>query len=262
MRTAPNTVRWMVLTGADEAVTLLNQAARMHGFRSLRAAAGEVLIEVPRSLRKRRPASRVAGHVTPTQSGTEIVWACGDEKHRSNEYLLSLEESLPAGLLYYHGLVEATAASETLFEGKRAFRNVVDILGHDESVVAVASGKIGDETGIVALTDRRLLFVNDGVLGLPPLLEAPLDSIGTLTLGKRSSGETITIMHASDGVVISHMGYHGDGHGIVTKFRELINDRARTPASSPVQHDNEDRFDREDQPKPANGKRANIPGPK
>ncbi|MEC5181904.1 hypothetical protein [Arthrobacter sp. CG_A4] len=258
MGAVPNTVRWMVLADADEAMTLLNQAARMNGYRVLPPAVGEVIIEVPRSLLKRRPASHLAGSVAQTKRGTEIVWACGDDKHRSNDYLLSLEESLPAGVLYYHGIVEAAAASGVLFEGKKPFRNVVDTLGPDESVVAVARGKLGDDAGIVALTDRRLLFVEDGSLGPPPGLDAPLDSIGTLALGKRTTGETVGIMLASATVVISHMGYHGDGHGIVAKFRKLMKERARTPVISPVRHDDEERFGREEQQKPANGKSANT----
>ncbi|RNL59167.1 hypothetical protein [Arthrobacter oryzae] len=261
MDTVPDTVRWLVLAGADEAMSLLHQAARMNGFRFLPRAAGEVLIEIPRSLFKRRPISRITGHATPTQSGTEIVWACGDEKHRAGEFLLCLEESLPDGTLDYHGLVEAAAASGVLFEGKKAYRNIVNSLRADESVLAVASGEIGEAAGIVALTDRRLLVVNVGVLGPPPLLEAPLDSIGTLTLGKKSSGETVTVGLGPDGVVISRMGYSGDGHVIVAKFRELMNDRARTPAISFVPHDAEGRFDRAEQPNPANGKSTNIQGP-
>ncbi len=258
MGAVPDTVRWMVLTDADEAVALLKQAARVNGFRYLSPAAGEVLIDIPRSLLKRRPASRLAGYLTPTKSGTEIIWACADAKHRSNGYLLSLEESLPAGMLYYHGVVEAAAASGALFEGIKAFRNVVDTLRPDESVGAVARGMIGDDAGNLALTDQRLLFIKDGAIGPPPLLEAPLDSIGTLVLGKKTTGETVRIMRDSATVDISHMGYHGGGHGIVAKFRELMKDRARTPPTFPARHDDEDCFDRDEQRKPANGKSANT----
>lgn len=231
----PHTIRWIVLTEPEEAMTLLGHAAHTHGFRSLPPEESEVIIEVPRSLFKRRPGARLAGSVTPTRHGTEIIWTCGDDKHRASDYLLILEESLPAGALYYHGMAEAAVASGVLCDGKRDFRSVVDHLGTDELMVAIARGKFGEEAGIVALTDRRLLFVKSGAAGSAPLIDSPLDAIGTPALGKKSTGETLRILPAPATVVISHLG-HGEGHSIVAKFRELMKERARTPAIFPIRH--------------------------
>lgn len=240
MGATPRTVRWKFRTDADEAITLLGQAAQINGFKSPSLEEkGRVLIEIPRSLRKRRASSRLAGSVSQTEGGTKIIWTCGDEKHRSKELLLSLEEALPAGTLQYQGMVEAVTASGLTFEGKTIFRNVVDTLESSESVVAIGTGRLGNNTGIVGLTDRRLLFVEDGMLGRAPLLDAPLDSISTLALGKKVTGETLKVVLAQATILISHMG-HSEGHGIAAKFRELRHDRTRGPALRGGQCDHQD----------------------
>ena len=137
---APQTVRWTVLASKDEALALLDAAARKNGFRPPLHEAPGILLEIPRSLRKRRPASRLAGAVTETERGTEIHWTCGEDTQRAHEHLLGVEEALPDGKMYYHGMDEASAASGVVLEGRQAFRNVVRNLGGDEWVLAVARG--------------------------------------------------------------------------------------------------------------------------
>ena len=95
-------------------------------------------------------------------------------------------------------------------------------------------GKLASEAGIVALTDQRLLFVKGDVLGTARL-DAPLDSIGGLVLGKKSSGETLRIGVGPATVIISQMG-HGEGHGITAKFRERMKSAPARPRSSPYRN--------------------------
>lgn len=212
-------------------MTLLSQAAQIKGFRSPSLAeTNTVLIEIPRSFRKRRASSLLIGSVSQTDCGTEIIWTCGDNKHRSKHHLLSLEEALPAGTLHYQGIVEAVTASGLVFEGKTIFPNVVDTLGYSESVVAIGTGRLGNIIGVLGLTDQRLLFVEDGILGPQPLLDAPLRSLKALALGKKVTVETLKVVLAQAAILISHMG-HSEGHGIAAKFRELRHERTR-PRSS------------------------------
>ena len=230
---APQTVLWTVLAGKEEALALLGVAARKNGFRPPSFEAYGVLLEIPRSLRKRRPAARLAGAVTETERGTAIHWSSGEDIQREHGHLLSVEEALPAGKIYYHGMEEACAASGLVFEGRLAFRNVVRSLAGDERVLAVAKGKLASESGIVALTDQRLLFVQNDVLG-SPTLNVPLCSIGGIVLGKKSTGETLRIGIKPATVMISHMG-HGEGHGITAKFRKRMNELSRTTPVFPMQ---------------------------
>jgi hypothetical protein len=229
---APQTVHWTVLADTDEALALLDIAARSNGFGSPTLEASGVRLEIPRSLRKRRPASRLAGAVTQTERGTEIIWTCGADTLRAQEYLLAVEAALPAGKMQYHGMIEAAAASGVVLEGRTAFRNVVGNLGRDELVLAVARGWLDSEACVLAMTDQRLLLVKDDALG-HPRLDAPLDSIGGLVLGKKSTGETVRIRIGPATVTISHMG-HGEGHGITAKFRQWMTERARTTLSIPA----------------------------
>ncbi|HEX9155310.1 MAG TPA: hypothetical protein VF819_07075 [Nitrospira sp.] len=231
---APQTVLWTVLAGKEEAQALLGAAARKNGFRPTYLESSGVLLEIPRSLRKRRPASRLTGAVTETGRGTAICWSSGeDDIQRAYEYLLSIEGALPAGKIYYHGMREACAASGLVFEGPRVFRNVARSLVGDEWVLAVAKGKLASDSGIVVLTDQRLMFLQDDVLGCV-LLDAPLDSIGGLVLGKKSTGEILRIGLGPATVIVSHMG-HGEGHGITATFRERMNELSRTIPMFPVQ---------------------------
>jgi hypothetical protein len=231
---APQTVLWTVLAGKEETLALLGAAARKNGFRPTSLEAPAVLLKIPRSLRKRRPASRLAGAVTETERGTAICWTGGeDDIQRASEYLLGVKEALPAGKIYYHGMHEACAASGLVFDGPRVFRNVVRNLVGDEWVLAVAKGKLASESGIVALTDQRLMFVQDDLLGRV-LLNAPLDSIGGLVLGKKSTGEILRIGLGPATVIVSHMG-HGEGHGITATFRKRMNELSRTTPMFPVQ---------------------------
>ena len=229
---SPQTVHWTVLADKDEALALLDTAARSNGFGSPTLEASGVLLVIPRSLRKRRSASRLAGAVTKTERGTEITWACGADTLRAREYLLGVEAALPAGKMQYHGMTEAAAASGVVLEGRTAFRNVVGNLGRDELVLAVARGWLDSEAGVLAMTDQRLLLVKNDALG-QPRLDAPLHSIGGLVLGKKSTGETLRISIGPATVSISHMG-HGEGHGITAGFRQQMTERARTTASIPA----------------------------
>jgi hypothetical protein len=221
----------------NEALALLDAAARTNGFRPLHDAPG-ILLEIPRSLRMRRPACRLPGAVTETERGTEIHWTGGEDMPRALKHLLGVEEAMPDGKMYYHGMDEASAVSGVVLEGRQAFRNVVRNLGGDEWVLAVAQGKLASEAGIVALTEQRLLFVKGDGLGTARLgtarLDAPLDSGGGLVLGKKSSGETLRIRAGPATVIISQMG-HGEGHGITEKFRERMKERARTTPILPAQ---------------------------
>lgn len=224
---------WTILASKDETLALLGLAARKNGFRTLVLEPPGIVLEISRSLHRRRPASRLGGALTETERGTAIRWSSTDETPRAHEHLLSVEEALPAGKIDYRGMDEASKASGLVLEGRRAFRNVLRKLVGDEWVLAVARGKLASEAGIVALTDQRLLLVQDNHLG-SLLLDVPLDSIGGLVLGKKSTGETLRIGPSPSSVLISHLG-HGEGHGITAKFREHMKELSRTTPMFPLE---------------------------
>ena len=118
MRTAPGTVLWTTLTDANEALPLIRHAAEDAGFTMKDQPAAELCIDVPRSLRRRRRASRLTGSPVAAGRRTEILWTSEDGEAELREHLLAVEESLPEGVMYYHGLTDAAARAGLTFEGK------------------------------------------------------------------------------------------------------------------------------------------------
>jgi hypothetical protein len=57
-------------------------------------------------------------------------------------------------------------------------------------------------------------------------------------MGKRSTGETITIVKAGRTTKIARLG-HGEGYGIAHVFRDTVNERARYSPAGETQPDSE-----------------------
>jgi hypothetical protein len=220
----PQKVRWVVKAGKAETVALLDAASRTNGFK-LRSNTSGLSIEIPRSLRKRRPAARLAGSMAITEDGTEIHWDCGPDMKRASDHLADIEAAFPEGRMHYHGMVEVSAEAGLVFEGSRTFRAVADSLESDEWVLAVAKGR-SDEACVLVLTERRVLLVADGP-GHFPLLDAPLDSIAAMTLGKKRTGETLRVSLPRTALLVTHLG-HGEGHCVASTFRLRKQEMART----------------------------------
>lgn len=226
--TTHQAVRWIVKADAAETITLLDAASRRNGFR-LNSSKAEVFVEIPRSLRKRRRAARLAGHLTAAVAGTEIRWDFGTDTKKGPEYLLGIECALPEDAMHYYGLVEASEAAGLAFE-KETYRNLANNLHAEECVLAVAQGKSEDRPCVLVLTDQRLLVLAEDV-DHSLHLNAPLGTIGTVTLGKKSSGETLRIHTLSNEFLVSQIG-HGEGHGIAAALRSRKQQMARS--SPPV----------------------------
>lgn len=221
----PDEVRWIFLGDVAEATELVDAAARKRRFK-YRAGASGFVVDIPRSFRKHRPAATIIGAARSLGPRTEIVWHCGPDTSRSYEHLLGLEAEFPDGRIDYHGMAEVSAAAGLEFEGRRTFRAVAAYLQDDEQAIAVGRGKLGENPCLVLLTDQRLLLFRD-----PPeassLVDAPLDSVTAMRLGKKSNGETLRIGIPPGAIVISNLG-HGEGHGIATTFRLRAKELART----------------------------------
>lgn len=156
----------------------------------------------------------------------EIVWTSSNPHPAFYQNLLGIEENLPAGVMYYHGLSDAAARVGLTFDGRRAKRDIVRHLYRDELVLATGQGHLNDEPGFVVLTVGRLLFVTDHVAQSELVMDMPCTAVVAVSLGKRISGETLRIAVAGSALELSHLG-HGEGHGIATSFRMALKERAR-----------------------------------
>ncbi|SDM07771.1 PH domain-containing protein [Arthrobacter sp. ok362] len=230
MTSAPETVLWTMLTGVDAARDHIRSAAVESGFRAASFDEDCINIEVPFSLRKRRRAARLTATVWPSARGAGVAWTA-DPGALNHEYLAHIEETLPEGVMYYHGLKDAALRAGLSLGGRTELRAVVRALARDETVRAIGKGHLNETAGYIVLTTRRLLVIEASGLGSRTLLDAPHGSIEALSLGKRITGETLRVALPPGPIVISRLG-HGEGHGIVKSYREEKKDRARFVPSS------------------------------
>lgn len=230
MTSGPKTVLWTMLIGVDAARDHIRGAAVESGFRAKPCDEDSINIEVPFSLRKRRRAVRFTATVRPSARGADVVWT-PHQGPLNHEHLASMEETLPEGVMDYHGLEDAVLRAGLSLGGRAEFRAVVRVLARDETVRAIGRGNLNEAAGYVVLTTRRLLVIEASGLGCRTLLDAPHGSIEALSLGKRSTGETIRVALPSGPIVISRLG-HGEGHGIIKTYREELKERARFVPSS------------------------------
>jgi hypothetical protein len=176
-----------------------------------------IVIHVPRSLRKRRRAATLRGTATSARETTEVEWGGEDPRNEVLHHLAAIEDPLPNGSLYDHGIAEALKRAGTNLVATADIRNLANVLQLSEAVHALGRGQLRDRAGIVALTSRQLLFL--GISNSEHLVGLPLTTIQTLALGKETTGETLTASLFEASEVITNTG-HGEGHEIARKFRE------------------------------------------
>lgn len=232
MATITRTVHWTLLSPPELALPALAAAVEKTDFKVISLGPESVVIDVPRALAKNRWAASITGAVTASQRGTDILWTVEGLGNKHYEHLVTIAEGLPDGSLDDHGIAEAVAKVALKVFGRKEIRHLANILDGGEEVHAIGVGALAGKMGIVALTDRRLLFLEKSLMG-EDVVEFALESIGVLSLGKKMGGETLTVTHSGTSAVISSLG-HGQGDGLARKFRELKSKPTEAPAATPV----------------------------
>jgi hypothetical protein len=210
------TIRWTLHLGLEEALGLLYQAIAATDFTAVCLGPDRVEVHVPRSLWKRRRAAALVASVSSSGGVTAITWAGPDDT--GQDQLAVLEELLPDGAVFDHGIQDAARAAGLASPDKKLRRSLAAGLYGDERIQALGTGVLSGQRGTLALTDRRLLF-HRNCAPRQASFNYALDVIEALTLGKKTSGETLTVTLPGASVVITHLG-HGEGYGIARKFRE------------------------------------------
>jgi hypothetical protein len=193
MTTALETVLWTMLTGVEAALDHIRRVAVESGFRAKSCAEDRTSIDVPFSLSKRRKAVRFTGTALPSPHGAIIAWTAGPGP-LNDEHLARTEEELPEGVMCYHGLEDAALRACLSLCGPTTLRVIVRALVRDETVRAIGKGHLNETAGYVVLTPKRLLVIEATGLGSETLVDTPCESIEALSLGKRTTGETLRIV--------------------------------------------------------------------
>jgi hypothetical protein len=116
--------------------------------------------------------------------------------------------------------------------GGREIKKLVEHLWEGERVERMTTGYYGNGNGLIVLTDRRLLFIQDGMLS-HKTEDFPLDKLSSVQWSSGIALGSITVFSAGNKAVIQKMN-KVDGKAMVDLVRGRMNDGAQAPAAAPV----------------------------
>lgn len=123
----------------------------------------------------------------------------------------------------------------------REIKRLEGYLWEGEAVERMTTGAYGPGLGLVVLTDRRLLFVMDGMVN-KKTDDFPLDKISSVQWGSGFTTGSITIFASGNKAEIKNVN-KDDGKAIVDLLRHRLSNPAppgaptSTPAAAPQQAD-------------------------
>lgn len=220
MPTTTQSLRWILVVDAGEAIQLLQHASQDAGFEATTPGPRQITVRAPRSLWKRRPAIELTATLNPCPYGTEVLWSVPGAAGAGLSHLTSIEHSLPGGSLHDHGIADALADAGIQLPASTTARHFANVLYADETVHALGTGHLKETPGILALTNRRIVFLPHEKSENGLLTGAYHAAIQAISLGKKTTGETLAIQLGHTTHLITHMG-HGEGHRIARTFRDM-----------------------------------------
>jgi hypothetical protein len=114
------------------------------------------------------------------------------------------------------------------FGAGREIKRLMDHLWEDETVDQMTTGVYGKGTGLVVLTDRRLLFVQDGVMS-KTTEDFPMDKVSSVQWTSGMMLGSIVIFASGNKSEIKNVN-KDDGKEMVDKVRHRISSPASAPA--------------------------------
>ncbi len=115
------------------------------------------------------------------------------------------------------------------FGAGREIKKLTDHLWEGEQVQAMTSGAYGRGTGLVVLTDRRLLFVQDGVLS-KTTEDFPLSKVSSVQWSSGLALGTVVVFASGNKAEIKNV-QKDDGKAIVDAMRDRLS-RADAPTTA------------------------------
>ncbi|WP_327587054.1 PH domain-containing protein [Nonomuraea sp. NBC_00507] len=103
---------------------------------------------------------------------------------------------------------------------KREIRRLVEYLWEGEQVQLMSAGQYGQGTGLVALTDRRLLFVKDGIMS-KSTEDFPLEKISSVEWSSGMLLGSLTVFASGNKAEITSMDKQ-DGKQLGDRLRERL----------------------------------------
>jgi hypothetical protein len=116
--------------------------------------------------------------------------------------------------------------------GGREIKRLIGHLWEDETVDQMTTGAYGKGIGLVVLTDRRLLFVQDGIMSKTSE-DFPMEKISSVGWSSSMLAGTIVIFATGNKVEIKNV-LKDDGKEIVDKIRHRISAPSEAPPVAPT----------------------------
>jgi hypothetical protein len=129
-------------------------------------------------------------------------------------------------------IAAARQRMSTTFGGRKEIKRLVAHLWEGEQVDRMTTGWYGGATGILVLTDRRLLFVKEGAFS-KKLEDFPLDKISSVQWRTGLVTGTVTIFASGNKAEIGNVS-KGDGKDITDHVRHRISAPKPQVAASPA----------------------------
>jgi len=127
-----------------------------------------------------------------------------------------------------HGDIDAAKQKmHTKIGSGREIKKLVSYLWDDEKVELMAGGTYGAGTGLVVLTNRRLLFLKEGIISRTTE-DFPIEKISSVQWSSGMLLGTLTVFASGNKAEIKNMN-KGDGKQIADTIRDRINRQAHSP---------------------------------
>jgi hypothetical protein len=119
------------------------------------------------------------------------------------------------------------------FGGGREIKRLAGYLWDGETVQQMTTGTYGKGTGLVVLTDRRLLFVQDGMMS-KTTEDFPIDKVSSVQWSSGMMLGDIVIFASGNKAEIKQVN-KDDGKEIVDLIRHRLSAPTQAPAPAPTQ---------------------------
>lgn len=123
----------------------------------------------------------------------------------------------------------------TKLGGGREIKRLTEHLWEGEQVLRMTTGAYGKGTGLVVMTDRRLMFVQDGIMS-KSTEDFPYSKISSVSWNSGLALGTIVVFASGNKAEIKNVA-KGDGKAIVDALRERLADSPTGAAPGPAAPD-------------------------
>jgi PH (Pleckstrin Homology) domain-containing protein/putative oligomerization/nucleic acid binding protein len=212
------TVEWRLVCTPEEADQRFRSAFEKLDL-SPEGPPGHIAGHAKRSMLKNRWAADVTVDVAPLGRGSMAVCKVDMAGSKHFAVLADVAEGVGDDAFDDRGVgpaVERLGKASRLY-GRKEVRHLRNILRGSESVLELGQGHYGGKQGLVVLTDERIFFFEKS-LGSETVEEFPLTVINSLSVGKKLTGERLTIYASGNQSEISSM-MHGQADAIVRAFK-------------------------------------------